>query len=512
MPPRFLSKIANALHPPADPDVVQVQGNDGAPVYVDRRTGEVVPDDNAKAGQFPGRDAGFDYPHHNNETPDAGFQPSQGPKYSVPAVASKTESSPTARKVLDEQRTGPVYTPANITANPSALIKRPTAPTYKEPAAPSGPMVVYGSKGQPQGVEGGGTDMEKQAAYLHALEMYKPENHNSRLKSIGLGAARALTRGGSPIGGALEAAIDPAMDERFANDREIARVSRPLNAEAARQKVAAETAYKNAQADHELHPTYAPHYENTDEGIVGIQGNVASPVYDPSGKRAKASVKPGTEKTEIRHNPVTGKAEKWALGSAGQPDKKVEDWTDSAKDLVKVNGHWVPQATAVTADALSGQRTYQRGRDVIEDKRRDEEKTQTQLEKIQTRRKEAGDVAGKLDTAREAWIQADAKAAKLKERLAAETDPDRKQTIQDQIDNWEYQKSKAQSEAAGHASTLSKSYGDMYEAGPGEGGLAYYKQKPLSISNWRTKYPKASKQQQAAWEQNAKDSGFEVGP
>src|SRR6185369_5181858 len=137
-----------------------------------------------------------------------------GPRFQPPADDTRPapSPSPTADHLLEERREAPVYSPANIIGNESALNKRPPytqADYYTDhatpiedlerpravtppAAAPPGPTVVYGDKGQPRGVEGGGTDYDKDRAYLQALERYKPENHNGRMKSGLLGFARGL--------------------------------------------------------------------------------------------------------------------------------------------------------------------------------------------------------------------------------------------------------------------------------------------------------------------------------
>lgn len=453
------------------------------------------------------------------------------PRYLRRLLGDNDEPDPAerrAKEVIEQMRQGPVYSPDSALADASGLITREPQPTqplakYSTPepaaaAAPAGPRVTYGPEGQPRGVEGDGDELAKQEAYLRALEAYKPENHNSRLKSIGLGAVRALTRGQSPIFGALESAIDPTVDERFANDREIARVGRSVKGQYVQHQAAADLDYRKAQAE----KARDPEYMETAEGPVGVRGNVATPIYDPEGQRIKPKPSSRADKFEIRHDEQTGRAEKWRLGEGGEPDTKVEGWSDASKNMVMRNGLWVPQGTALTAEATAENRDYGRQRDVTEDQRRERERNEDQSlrsqEKFQDKLKDAGRLTGQLDGARERWKAADAKVSQLQQRLAAETDQEKRAAMQERIDDWEFERTKAQDEAAKAAVELNTAHGDIFEAGVAETdekgapsrGLAYYKRKPFNVKSWRTKYPKATKQQEERAIQNAIDAQMEI--
>lgn len=387
-----------------------------------------------------------------------------------------------------------------------------------EPPPATDPLIIRGEQGQPRAVEGGGTDAEKNKAYLAALQSYKPANHNSRLKSIGLGAVRAWTRGGSPIAGAVESAIDPSTDERFANEREIARVGR-----------AVQTDYAQSKADKDLaKPAYEPDILETEQGPVYAQGpgKPAVPIYDPEGARVGPKPKAArttAAKTEIRHDPITGKAEKWTLGEEGQPDKKVEGWGDPAKDLVKVKGRWVPPSTAVTAEAISGEREYRHGRDLFEDSRheteRTEDKTTAKLEKDQNRTEKAGKVQGNFEAARQKWMAADAKISDAKTKLQTEENSEQKIFLQNLIYDQGLERDEAQKEATTASTELSTSFGDMFESGiadkdengvPNPGRLPYVKWRPFSVKQLKQRVKGITQARIDAAIKNAKDRGQPV--
>ena len=65
--------------------------------------------------------------------------------------------------------------------------------------------------------------MEAERNYLAYQRGRKPEDHNGRLRSIGLGLLRGYMAGGLPglIGGGITGAVDPASDERVAQGRDV---------------------------------------------------------------------------------------------------------------------------------------------------------------------------------------------------------------------------------------------------------------------------------------------------
>ena len=477
-------------------------------------------------------------------------QSQPGPRYVPTPDDDDTPApspAPTADRMLEARRETPVYSPPNIIGNESALIKRPPmtmADYYTEhatpienlerprtatepPATPTGPTVVYGDKGQPRGVEGGGSDYEKDRAYLQALQHYKPENHNSRFKSAMLGFARGFQgiRGQSLIGNL----VDPAADERYANEAEIARVGRSVSNYEEQQKresdlerQRSENALRDAQAQKALRePTYAPHYlENVEGGPMVAQGNRATPIYDPQGNAIKGKPKPTASRTKVVYNQETGKAETWTLDESGKP-KEMISGGDPKLDLVKRDGMWVPQGTALNADATRDNRTYQRNRDTFQDNRRAQEriedKTERNLDRGEQRRKDAGSLTGKIDAARRRAEDASKKIAELEVQIGNEKNAGNKLVLQQSLEAYKFDRQKAFQEAEGAATDLRNSYGDMFEAGPGDADTygnrwPYYKKRPLSLSAWRAKYPRATKQQEEAWKANAAAAGMEVGP
>jgi hypothetical protein len=69
-----------------------------------------------------------------------------------------------------------------------------------------------------------GNPLQDEIAYRNQLEAYKPKSHNSRIASIALGALRGLRGGlGGAIVGALQGGFDPASDEKYAREQNLAR-------------------------------------------------------------------------------------------------------------------------------------------------------------------------------------------------------------------------------------------------------------------------------------------------
>lgn len=444
------------------------------------------------------------------------------------------------------QQPGPTFQPTVLTDRNREAITRPrtvappedvAAPAPGDPAmgtrertvtppavAPPGPHVIYGDEGQPRRAEGGETDYDRDQAYLQALQRYKPENHNSKLRSAGLGFARGLQgfKGQSLLG----SLIDPAADERFANEVEIGRVGRSVEEERASRASASKAQseeqdrkLKDAQAQKALRdPTYAPHYLDTDQGPMVANGNQATPIYNPEGKAVGPKAKPA--RTKVFFNAENGHAETWSVDDDGKKREMISG-SDPKQDLVKRDGMWVGQGTALTAGALEGNRKYQRGRDTMEDNRRATERTEDQTQKNmdrgEQRRTASAKLVGAIEGGRNRAEAATKKINELKTQLAQETNPQNKLVLQQSLDGWKYEREKALNEATSAASELNSGYGDMYESGPGEqdsegAQWPYVKKRPLSFNAWKKKYPRATKAQEEAWRANAAAAGMDVGP
>lgn len=440
---------------------------------------------------------------------------SQKPQYIPPGRA---EAVPTVGRPLEPA--GPVYSPETSAMDETALVKRPVttmADRYTasavpmdemsrartvQPAGPEAgidlkydpattPMVTYGSKGQPRGVEGGGDDLQRQQALLRAQQNYQPTDNNGRIRSALIGFAR---------GRGLAGVVDPSDDERFANERDIARTTRSVATEIGQRKAVSDLENEDVAREHQRAltdkalrgPEYAPHYMQTAEGPVVVHGNRAEPItYQLGGERIKGAPPKGDKPTTIIQG-ETGRQEKWEVDADGKPSKQVA--------IKNERGEWLTPGATAMARATGGERGYRHERDVIGDTRhaterredigrhtteRQEDKGTAQEEKQQVRREKAGKLVGSLEGARQRWIAADAKVSELKQQAEAETDAFRKAELQDALSGWEFERGKAQKEAAESATELNTSHGDLYEAGIGDRGLAYQKARPFSVKQFR---------------------------
>lgn len=415
----------------------------------------------------------------------------------------------TANAVPMEETVRPRYNavPASVdTPLPKGVYK--TAPN----AIPAGAdythaYPVYGNKAQPLRGEGGKTELENQQAYLESLNAYKPTDHNGRGKSALIDAGRAYLHGGGLVGaltGAVRGLVDPGADERYQNDVDRGRTGQAVaqglsyqKAQSDADRAAAESDYNRAQAERELRPpVYAPETVDTAEGLGVLNKNNATitPVYNPGTQERARKSQTTTHKTEIRHD-AQGKAEKWTIGANGEPDTKVEGWTDTSKDLVNVNGRLVPQSTAVTAEALGGQRGYQQNRDTVKDAEHKTERQSDQEEKAlkaaEDRGVKAAAIVARISKGRETAMDAEKQMEETRKNIEAakaKNDVDRQQKLQDQYVGWERIRSDGLADASTAATELSQGYGDIYEAGVGTRGFAYFQAKPFSRSEWRKNY------------------------
>ena len=390
----------------------------------------------------------------------------------------------------------PVYDPPQQQADSSAPTPLPQETT---------PRIVYNANHVPMGVEGDGDQLSKDEAYLRAQQAYDPKNHNSRFKSGLITGGRGFEREGLLGGlfGLVRGFVDPSTDERFHRDREIARTQVKVGDEYDRRKKAADINYRNAEAQRVLHPVYAPDVVDSESGQVLVNKNTATykPIYNPQTKQPLSRKPRATgAKTEVIHNAETGRAEKWLLDENGNPTEKLAGWSDPARDLVKRDGMWVPQGTALTAAATASARDEARSdrRDARAEHRteRSEDKGEAHQKEQQARREKAASIAGEI-------ADANAQAAQY-DQVAQGTADKETRTYYESL------REGAKHKGVAKAKELREGYGDFYEAETGENGWAYAKPRPFSVKNWRASYPNATKQQENAAKANAKAAGIEV--
>lgn len=511
----FLSKL-NPIRRPDDKGVLVESGWPGGPVYVK-----------------PSPDA------LNSATPPVLPSVAYNPAHDIGHVAAAPattvpQQNPTPRTLA------PVYNPAAPGAQPTEPATM--ADKYMATATPVDELtrdrrvtpppvtlplnVTYGPQGQPRGVEGGDSELERQQAYLDALEAYKPENHNSRGKSALIGAGRGYLQGGLPgaIVGGIAHLIKPNLDEKYQRNVDIAgqkqRVGDLTAAELAKSKIASQSVeddYKAAQADRLRNPVYQPRPVMTDTGLVNVTPNGAQPIYDPT-HPGKILQKPKTDrqpKYEIRHDPATGKAEKWKVGEGDQPDTKVPGWSDPGRDLVKRNGMWVSQGGAYSGDSLQDQRKFQKEETLKKDNERNQDQEQARIDKAEAQKQHQGQLSGKIQGSIQQMGMTKWQIEQLQAKMKA-LDPKR-EDYQRQHDYYETEIAKQQGElakvqadGAAAAKELSTAYPDLYEAGVGQDGYPYIKMRPWSKSQWKKAYPAGTPQQLEAAAQNAKNRGQEI--
>jgi len=310
--------------------------------------------------------------------------------------------------------------------------------------------------------------------YINALQAYEPQNHNSGLVSSLLSAGRGALAGspygiGGMMGGALEGGvhglIDRSLDEKYAKRRDIGE---------AQGEMAGDFKFRQAQSDLQNEETTrllqrSTAYRNmnptgnvleTDSGYYRSAGTTAEPITaGKGGPQLLPRAKAGAARVDYRENPATGQLEAWEIRQ-GEPDKRMPN-----KDMIKSQFGWVTPGTALSADATAENRNWQRGRQEQQDTQhiteRGEDKTQHTQERTEARIEKAAAIIARIDAARKVWIDADAQA-QLQPSYKA---------------HFEGIRDKAGAEAAGAAAELNTGFSDLYEAGQGERGLAYYKPK-----------------------------------
>jgi hypothetical protein len=456
----------------------------------------------------PSTDSGF-IPQPT--TPDAGFIPSDnatglpaladgvqgkgdvasavlpyvGPNGTTAPDVSKIDSAkilPFVNKLRTDSN-APIET-TEPALNTSLMVRDPQALIPTAPAGMSVSGVISDEHGRPLKPHfldpHAAAARQTQQEYISSLDAYKPENHNSRFRSMLITGGRGALAGAQygPAGalggfaaGAIGGAAHPAFDEEYAKRRDLAQARGDQAREFEYRKGesellndATDRQYRRAMAERALNPQYAPKVITAANGdIISVEDGVATPVTNPqTGKPFKGKQ---NSKLQWRNDPYSGRAELWET-IPGEPDKKLVGATDASKDLTWSEMGWVKPGTALTASATAENRDFQRDRQLNQDTQhtteRAEDKGIRSDERLQARREKAAGIVARLEAARQQWINYDAQA---KQQPNYKT-------------HFETLRDKAGAEAAGAAQELSSGFGDFYEAGIGSGGLAYYKEKP----------------------------------
>lgn len=352
-----------------------------------------------------------------------------------------------------------VLTPQNQQA-----VTRPRTATPPETAAaedvsetlPTRPRLVY-----PKGT------VEYQDRLVTDLESTPPEKM-SRKKSSLYGFLRGLRTGGLGAGavGAIVGAIAPGATAEMKQRDEVAKASAKLDTAIQREGKLSVIDERRRQPQKEYEAALRTEREKRIANLMTMHDRAGH--YNPDD--------PNDRSSQII------KAQAVALGVADQlipytkadrtpPTKEIDgvvferqadgNWTAAkglpSRAMVNVPGYGpMTPAQARQADATAGERVYQRGRDTKLDERHDQERAEQ-------RRQAASRIAGDVATH-------NANAAKLQDFALKTKDPAMKEYAESEMLG---EKEKANAKAL----ELRQGYGDIYEAGPGEGGWAYVKPK-----------------------------------
>lgn len=417
-------------------------------------------------------------------------------------------------------------------AVPVDQLSRPRTATTGAVNAAAPATVIYGPQGQPRGPADGSLDAQQ--AYLNALEAYKPQNHNSRLKSIAIGLGRGYLQGGlvgAAVGG-VSHGIDPSLDEKYANQRDIARTSHAVaqgvaykSAQSKLQDDESKRRLEDAQAFKALNPTYRPTTPiTTDQGIFDRNPDGSlKPLIDPTTKKPLTHVTAqgnyeGKKYVPDPQNPNHRIAETWRFDAKGTPVAKVGEQSESL-----VDGAWISSGQATTAKATAGQRAWERQRQATNDRERKSDKEQARIDKDEARRKEQGELTGAIDGANQQIGMSRWQIQQLQQKQAAfpkdangkykdPTDQIRADNLDVEIRKEQDNLAKIQAEGAKAATRLNTAHGDLYESAVGKDGFPYYKLKPFSRSAAQKQFPHAKKEQLDAAEELARKRGQDIVP
>jgi len=427
--------------------------------------------------------------------------PQQGPRYLPPPPAPPDLTGTDTR--------GPVYdppVPAPTTAQPQTAQPQDMAAKYMASAVPmedttrpravnpvpaqQGAQVTYVTKrGQqvPTGATGGTKD-EQDQALLEAYQQYagNVQNHNSRGKSALIDFGRAYLHGGGLVGavtGAVQGLVDPASDERYANEQHIATTGRAVAQAAAQRKAASDLANEDMKRQQEAadiqlkqHPIYEPKPTQAEDGTYAniTPGNdTAQPIYAPA-KPGEARVpfkgKTPAEKAgkTVIHWNKDGKAEMWKVED-GVPTEKVDSWPgDPSLDKVRDKyGNLVPQSTdsmrRATEASQEWTRTHTTGREAIQDANRAEDKATAATERQQTKIKDASSHKAAADAAEERWKFADQKYRTLKAQADTAQTPEEKAAAQKNADDWDLERQRAKTAHQQEMTYLKSAHPDLFK-------------------------------------------------
>ena len=429
--------------------------------YLDRLRRELEPVAGALPSRYPRRpwdelgpsDADvesnvLDFPTRNAPPPEPEV-PVEHPNYDASALPQRL--TPQNQQAITRPR---VVTPTDASTATDDV-------TSAGESQPTRPRLAY-----PKGT------VEYQDKLLTDLENNTPEKL-SRGKSAKYGFLRGLQTGGLGGGliGAAVGAIAPGATSDMKQRDEIKKATNKLDTAITREGKLSVIEERRRQPEKEYQNYLRQEREKRIANVMTMHDRLGHYNPDDPNDRGSQIIKAQAKALGIDDELVPYTKAGSAPPHADVDGVRFERQADGSwkaatglptRTMVNVPGYGpMTPAQARNADALEGQRTYQRGRDTFEDQRHE-------VERQENRRQMASRIAGEV-------ADHNAEAAKWKDLAARTTDPTNK-------DYYESQMLGEKQKANAKALELSQGYGDIYEAGPGEEGWAYVKQKPQAQS------------------------------
>lgn len=193
-----------------------------------------------------------------------------------------------------------VYRPPQTAQPPDAALALPSYQPGRVDVTEPAPLMVVNKNGAPTDrVLGDGTELQRREAELKAQESYKPKSHNSRLRSILIGAGRGFLHGGGLLGsmfGAVSHAVDPAEDEKYARHARIGELGHQIGGEYKRLEAAStladqdtERRFKNAKIIQDSNTQRQSVYK--DERDAALKNLEQFPALDPKNPTHAAAIR-----------------------------------------------------------------------------------------------------------------------------------------------------------------------------------------------------------------------------
>lgn len=281
--------------------------------------------------------------------------------------APTTTPDPNATTIAPRPLAAAPSFPATTDIAPEPLDRNvtPQTPSLRTIAPP--PVMMLTRGGHAVDATGGANQMDANQTLLRTQQGEIPKRESKKM--VFLRTLGGLALGGIP--GAIQTAAGDLSDRRALDrgriNRNIADTQGDINRELLVRKSQDELLnnqtkreLEHAQAIKALSPTtYKPDVMPGRDGFlrsIDAATGIAKPVVDAQGNPIKGKV----NSTHEWRNDAAGRAELWEM-TPGEPDRKIEGATNSAKDLVQSPAGLVAPGTKLMADATAENRDYTRG-------------------------------------------------------------------------------------------------------------------------------------------------------